>query len=218
MSLTLVIGNKTYSSWSFRPWIAMSVAGIPFEEIVVPLPDEKHGGGMDPELLKHSPSGRVPVLKDGDLTIWESMAILEYLAESFPDRELWPADKAARAIARAVSNEMHAGFTALRSTCHMNMRRTPSALDVSEAVRRDVVRIVEIWQEMLERSGGPFLFGEFSIADAMYAPVVNRFHVYQLTGDTTARAYMDRMMALNAWRQWEDAARAEPWVIESEEI
>ncbi|MEM9205012.1 MAG: glutathione S-transferase family protein [Pseudomonadota bacterium] len=219
MALTLIIGNKNYSSWSFRPWIAMTEAGIVFDEIVVPLPETGGRAGEDPILLKHSPSGKVPVLRDGDLTVWESLAIIEHIAETHPEVGLWPSNLAERAIARAVSHEMHGGFSALRSTCHMNIRRSPSKLEVGPDIQADVARIEDIWAMCLERSGGPFLFGrKFSAADAMYAPVVNRFHVYQLTSNPIALGYMETLMARSSWGAWEAASRAETWVLESEEV
>lgn len=216
MTLELVIGNKNYSSWSFRPWLAMTVAGIPFAETLVRLGAPFDGQNRD--LLEHSPSGKVPVLKSSDgLVIWESLAILEYLAEKFPDAGLWPSTAEARADARAISAEMHGGFGALRDECPMNMRRPVKSLDISEAARNNVNRIVSLWKTALAASGGPYLFGAFSNADAMYAPVVNRLHVYDLTVDADARSYMETMMALPAWLEWEREGRAEPWTIPEDE-
>ncbi|AZN70657.1 glutathione S-transferase family protein [Georhizobium profundi] len=209
--LTLFIANKTYSSWSFRPWLAMRMAGIEFDEELVPFSD----GGSNPAFLAFSPTGKVPVLRDGDLVIWETLAILEYLAETHP--ALWPADMSARARARAISSEMHAGFQALRSECPMNMRRPRRAIPVSAAAQADVARITEIWTSALAQSGGPFLYGEFSAADAMFAPVVNRFDVYALTEDAEILAYMERMKALPPYQEWADASRQEPWVVAEEE-
>jgi glutathione S-transferase len=209
----LIIGNKNYSSWSFRPWIAMAEGGIAFDETLVPFNDD----AGNPEFLKYSPAGRVPVLKHGDLTLWESLAILEYLAETFPDAQLWPQDAGKRAMARVVANEMHAGFGALRARCPMNMRRPVAGIGDNPAVAKDVGRIVELWRDALAASGGPFLFGAFSNADAMYAPVVNRLHVYDLTDDSTARGYMDQMMSLKTWKDWEEAGRNEPWVVPADE-
>ena len=212
--LHLFIGNKNYSSWSLRPWIALTVKKIPFEEHLVPF-DFANGNRAFAEF---SPSGKVPVLRDGDLVVWESLAILEYLADRFPEAGLWPEDPARRANARAISAEMHSGFQSLRSACPMNMRRSPARLDVDDAVRADVERVEAIWTEALQRSGGPFLFGEFTNADAMFAPVVNRFHVYELARQQKTRDYMDRVQALPAWRSWEDAGRAEPWVVPEDEV
>ena len=214
--LTLVIGNKTYSSWSFRPWIAMRQAGIDFAEEVIAL-DRRD---TKKKILAHSGAGRVPVLHDGRLTVWESLAIIEYVAESFPQAGLWPRAKAARAMARAAASEMHGGFSALRNACPMNMRRTPSRFKVDASVKRDVARIEALWAACRAAHGkpGPFLFGRFSAADAMYAPVVNRLHVYGFKVSAETRGYMQAMMGLQAWQDWETAARAEPWVIAAEDF
>jgi glutathione S-transferase len=212
----LVSGNKNYSSWSFRPWLAMRQAGLDFAEEVIALdrPDSKR------KILAHSGAGRVPVLHHGRITVWESLAIIEYVAETFPEARLWPRAVAARAMARAAANEMHGGFMALRNACPMNMRRKPSRLAVDPAVKRDVQRIEDLWAICRGAlgKGGPFLFGKFSAADAMFAPVVNRIHVYGLKVGPEARAYMSEMMALAAWQEWEAAGRAEPWVIAADEV
>ncbi len=210
--MKLIIGNKNYSSWSFRPWLAMRVAGIDFEEQLVPFDFE----GGNREIRRLSPTGKVPCLVDGALVIPESLAILEYAAEIAP--ELWPADRADRALARAISCEMHAGFPALRSECPMNMKRAPAPHDVSAGVRADVARIEAIWQDCLDRSGGPFLFGSFTNADAMFAPVVNRLEVYALSRHKAVAAYTEAMKALPAWQEWERAARAEPWFVAEDEV
>jgi glutathione S-transferase len=212
----LVIGNKTYSSWSLRPWIAMRQAGIVFTEEVIAL-DRKD---TRTKILAHSAAGRVPVLHHGKITVWESLAIMEYVAETFPEAGLWPKAKAARALARAVASEMHGGFAALRSACPMNMKRKPSRLAVDAAVRRDARRIEELWASCRVAHGGagPFLFGRFSAADAMYAPVVNRLHVYGFRVSPETRSYMVAMMGLPAWQDWDRAARAEPWVIAHEDF
>ena len=214
--LTLVIGNKNYSSWSFRPWIAMRQAGIDFAEEVIALDrrDTKR------KILAHSGAGRVPVLHDGKLTVWELLAIIEYVAESFPEAGLWPSGKAARATARAAACEMHGGFLALRNACPMNMRRKPSRFKVDAGVKRDVARIEALWAACRSAHGkrGPFLFGRFSAADAMFAPVVNRLHVYGFKVSAETRDYMQAMMGLAAWHDWARAARAEPWVIAGEDF
>lgn len=215
MALKLIIGNKNYSSWSFRPWIALKVAGIPFEEEVVPLetPEFK-------QRLKMSGSGKVPTLIDGEITVWESLAILEYLADKFPDRNLWPADAAARAHARAVSSEMHAGFQPLRSACAMNMWRPVMKRTISPEVAANVARIDALWRDCRARfgKGGPFLFGKFGAADAMYAPVVSRFYTYDIEVGGAAREYMSAVMALPAWAEWKAAAVKEPWVLAKDEV
>ncbi len=194
----------------------MRMADIPFECEVIPF--EEGMGTADyagtPRIREVSPTGKVPVLHHDGLIIPDSLAILEYLADLFPDRGLWPQDRKRRALARAVSAEMHSGFAALRGECGMNMGRSSRRKDVSEAVLRDVARIDRIWSESLEAFGGPFLFGaQFCNADAMYAPVVNRFHVYDLPASPAARSYMDSVMALPAWKEWEAEAEAEPWTI-----
>lgn len=211
--LVLHIGNKNYSSWSFRPWIALEAAGIPFTEHLAPF-DFPAG---NPAFRDLSPTGRVPVLHHGDVRVWESLAIIEYVADLFPGAGLWPKDIARRATARAISMEMLSGFRALRGACPMNIRRPRREIDLPDGVADDVARIEAIWREALARSGGPFLFGAFSAADAMYAPVVNRFETYGLTADETALAYMERMKAHPAWRKWEAAARAEPWIVPEDE-
>lgn len=211
--LTLYVGNKNYSSWSFRPWIAMEAAGVPFKDVVIPF-DFAAG---NPEFRKISPTGRVPVLHHGEVRVWESLAIIEYVAELFPEAGIWPNDRAARAEARAISMEMLSGFRALRGACPMNIRRAPGEIDLPEGVSDDVARIEAIWKAALARSGGPFLFGAFSAADAMYAPVVNRFEIYRLTKDETVLAYMARVKAHPAWQKWQAAALAEPWIVPEDE-
>ncbi|MCM2440406.1 glutathione S-transferase family protein [Agrobacterium vitis] len=215
--LTLYIANKNYSSWSFRPWIALTAAEIDFKEVLIRF-DFPAG---NPGIKAISPTGQVPVLVHGDVKVWESLAIIEYAAELFPNAGIWPSAQSDRAVARAISLEMLAGFRALRNACPMNLRRPPQALAFSPeekaAVQADVSRIETIWHEQLARSGGPFLFGAFSAADAMYAPVVNRFSAYQLTADPVSLAYMDHMQAHSAWIKWRDAALAEPWIVPEDE-
>ena len=215
MELTLIIGNKNYSSWSLRPWIAMKVAGIAFEETVIPL----YEPGSREQVLKYSPAGKVPVLIDGDQPIWESLAILEHLAERFPESHLWPADTRARSHARVVANEMHGGFMPLRRNCPMNMWLPPKQRPQSDEVMADVRRIDALWSDCRARFGqkGAFLFGAFGAADAMYAPVVARLHSYGLGVSEVARNYMEAVMALPAWGQWRAAALKEPWVMQHNE-
>jgi glutathione S-transferase len=214
--MKLVIGNKAYSSWSLRPWVAMKQLGIAFEEVLIPLQQS----GTKAELLKHSPNGLVPALIDGEIRVFETIAILEYLNERYARGALWPEDAAARAHARSVAAEMHGGFAAFRRDCPFNIRRAVKKHVPSPDGMKAAERIDDIWQDCRERfgKGGPFLFGRFSAADAMYAPVVNRFHVYDVPRSAAAQAYMDAIMALPAWAEWAAAAKAEPWVIASSEV
>lgn len=214
--LHLVIGNKNYSSWSMRPWMALSMAGIPFREMLIPL-DTPETARL---IAEHSDAGRVPVLYHGRQRVWESLAIMEYLAELFPEKYLWPKAVSARAIARAISHEMHAGFGHLRNACPMNMRRPRKPVPMSEGVLRDVARIEHIWRECRAKFGksGKFLFGRFSIADAMYAPVVSRFDTYAIKVADDTRAYMDTIMNTAAFTSWRDAALKETWIVPSDEV
>jgi glutathione S-transferase len=209
----LYIGNKNYSSWSFRPWMALTGCGIPFEERLIPF-DFDAG---NPKFKDISPTGRVPVLHHGSLRVWESLSIIEYAAEIFPDAGLWPTDSGDRAMARSISMEMLSGFRALRGACPMNMRREVRPIDLPEGVADDVARIETIWRDMRRRSGGPFLFGAFSAADAMYAPVVNRFRVYDLVRQAETLDYMQAMENHPAWIAWRDAALAETWIVPEDE-
>jgi len=213
--LKLIIGNKNYSSWSFRPWIAMKTAGIPFEERVVSLNDAQ----FKRTVMEISPAGKVPALADGEVHVWESLAILEYLAEKFPDADLWPAEPRARAHARAVCAEMHAGFVPLRSECPMNFWRPVKRRELGPEAAANVKRIDAMWTECRSRfgSGGPFLFGAFGAADAMYAPVVSRFATYSVDVVPSSRAYMEAVMGLAAWQEWKAAALKEPWVLPDDE-
>jgi glutathione S-transferase len=214
--LHLVIANKNYSSWSLRPWLAMAEKGVAFRESLIRL-DEP---GTAAEIARHSPSGRVPVLIHDGLHIWESLAILEYLAELYPDHGFWPRERSARALARSVCNEMHAGFMALRQACPMNLRRPRKPVAVSDGVLANVARIEAIWAQCraTHGKGGPFLFGEFSNADAMYAPVVTRLDTFALPVSAASREYMDAVMATAAFRRWKEAALAEPWIVPSDEV
>lgn len=211
MPLVLAIGNKNYSSWSLRPWLAMKATGIPFEEVVIPLYIE----GSKDKILAHSPAGKVPALSDGPIRVWDSLAIIEYLAETYPDSHLWPADPAARAMARSISSEMHAGFQPLRRHYTMNVRRRVEGRARDADADRDIARIEDIWTQARGRYGadGPFLFGRFGAADAMYAPVVTRLETYGVDVGPEARAYMDAVLALPAMKQWYAEAAAESWTI-----
>jgi glutathione S-transferase len=213
MTLKLAIGNKNYSSWSMRPWLALRANHIAFEEIFIPL----YTGAADKQrILSVTRSGKVPALIDGDVTVWDSLAIIEYLAERFPEAKLWPEDRGLRAHARSVSAEMHSGFVALRSECPMNLHRPVRGIALSEDARANVARIQEIWLDCRERYGklGPFLFGAFGAADAMFAPVVFRFHTFAIDVAPEVRAYMDRMMALPAVQEWTKGGLAETLIIE----
>jgi glutathione S-transferase len=211
-ALKLVIGNKNYSSWSMRPWLALRANDIPFDEVLIPLytdnPADKD------RILSFSRAGKVPTLVDGDVTIWDSLAIIEYLAEKFPEKALWPADPASRAHARSISAEMHSGFVALRNECGMNIHRKVGAIALSDDARANVARIQQIWSECHRRYGGPFLFGAFGAADAMYAPVVHRFRTYAIEITPDARHYFDAMMAQPAFQQWTREGLAETLLIE----
>jgi glutathione S-transferase len=214
MTLTLVIGNKNYSSWSMRPWLAMRASGIAFEEVFIPLyTDDKADRDR---ILSFSRSGKVPSLVDGDITVWDSLAIIEYLAERFPEARLWPEDRAARAHARSISAEMHSGFLPLRNECGMNLHRPIGAVTLSADARANIARVEQIWTDCRARYGkaGPFLFGAFTGADAMYAPVVHRFRTYAIKVGPLAQAYMQTMMALPAFAEWTKAGLAETLVIE----
>ena len=210
MPLRLVVANKAYSSWSMRPWLLMAHFHIPFEETVVNIYDE---AGRK-KLRKLSPTGKAPVLYDGDLRVWESLAIIEYLAEKHPKLDIWPKKKAARAHARAISNEMHASFMPLRQHCPTNFRREPKFRELTPEAAENVRRIEIIWAETREMFGSkkkPFLFGDFCAADAMFAPVVNRLHIYEAPVSPQSRAYMDAIMALPAWAAWHKDAAREKW-------
>jgi len=219
MALRLIIGNKNYSSWSLRPWLAMKVAGIAFSETVISL-DTPDFRAKVAALSGGAGEGRVPVLIDGDIVVWESLAILEYLAETYPQAGLWPAQERARAHARAVAAEMHSGFLPLRRHLPMNVRRPvkPRVLDAVAAA--DVARIDAVWSQCRAQfgAGGAFLYGAFGAADAMYAPVVWRFHTYAVEVSELARGYMDAVMALPASLEWREAARGEPWVLAHDEV
>jgi glutathione S-transferase len=210
--LKLIVANKAYSSWSLRPWILLAHFKIPFEELVIPMDQPETRANM----LKYSPTAKCPSLHDGKIAVWESLAIIEYVAEAYPDKPIWPRGKAARAHARSLANEMHGGFGALRQACPTNFRRPVRAIPLSDEVRADVARIEAAWAGARATfgKGGPYLFGRFSAADAMFAPVVNRFHVYDVPVSKLTRAYMETIMALPAWKAWIADAHAEPWRIE----
>lgn len=204
----LVIGNKNLSSWSLRAWLTLKMVGLPFEEKLIRL-DEP---GFRDRIREASPAGLVPVLSEGDLTVWDSLAIIEHVNELFPDLGIWPQDKTARAVARAVSAEMHSGFAALRQQWPMNFTARGLATERTPELDRDIARIDAIWRDCRERfgHGGPFLFGVFSAADAMFAPVASRFTTYRgASGDTVVDAYVGALMDLKPMREWAAGAAEE---------
>ena len=213
---TIYIGNKNYSSWSLRGWLALKQAGAPFTEVLIPLREPT----TRTEILRYSPSGRLPALLHGGFTVWDSLAIGEYLAEIFPGKQLWPEEPEARALARAVSAEMHSGFSALRSHLPMNMRSSFPNRGVTPEAQVDINRITALWRDCRKRfgEGGVFLFGHFTVADAMYAPVVSRFRTYKIELDEEAQRYADAIWALPALQEWLAAARNEPMIIEDSEF
>lgn len=210
--LRIYIGNRNYSSWSLRGWLALKHTGMRFEEKLIALDLPETGAAI----RAHSPSGRVPVLEHGSLTVWESLAIAEYLAETYPGARLWPESAAARAVARAVSAEMHAGFASLRTHMPMDVRGRYPGRGRGPGVDEDIERIIRIWSDCRSRFGadGPLLFGAFSIADAMFAPVVSRFLTYEVDLPPPAAAYRDAVWKLPTVQEWAAAAAAEPWTIE----
>ena len=216
--MKLLIGNKCYSSWSLRAWLLMRASGIAFTEQLVLL-DEP---GFKEAIFAAAPGsgGTVPTLVDGEIAVWETLAICEYLHDTQPQAGIWPRDKAARAHARAISSEMHAGFTALRGACPMNLGKRFATRDRDPGVARDVERLTGLWRQARERfgAGGPFLYGAFSAADAMFAPVVTRLDTYGIAVDPVSRDYMQAVLALPAFREWLAAALAEPWIVAQDEV
>ncbi len=214
----LYLGNKNYSSWSLRAWLVMKQCGVPFDEEVVPLRE----ADTQTAIMRHSPSGKLPALAVGDLVVWESVAIAEFLAERFPDAKLWPADRAARAAARACTAEMHAGFVELRKAMPMNCRHPVKPKSVADAVQAEIERLTQIWVECRGRygvrAGGALLFGAFTIADAMFAPEVIRLAGAGVALAPLAQTYVDTVLALPALAEWQDAAAAEPWLIPEFEL
>jgi len=218
----LFIGNKNYSSWSMRPWVLMKETGIDFEEVKLRFDGFEAGSRFKVELARVSPAGCVPVLLDGDLAVWDSLAIVEYLAETFPDVRLWPRRTERRALARSICAEMHSGFRALRNHCPLNIDASMPEIGARELaeqpeVRADLDRIVAIWSERLDDDGGPFLFGAFSAADAYFAPVVSRIHTYALPVPSRLRTYVDAVLATRSVGEWFAAARTEKDFVQFEE-
>ena len=212
--MKIVVGNKNYSSWSLRPWLTAKVLGIPFDEVFMPF----SGPNWQEKYRLLSPTGRVPVLIDGNLRIAESLAIIEYLADKFPEKGVWPADILDRAVARSLSAEIHAGFLAIRGAAPMNLRAShPDRVDLA-AVEGDLKRFEKILAERLKASGGPFMFGPFTAVDAMYAPLATRLETYELPVSPAMREYMTLIFALPAFKEWKMAALREPWIVETDEI
>jgi glutathione S-transferase len=212
----LYVGNQNYSSWSLRPYMALKQVGIPFDLKLILLDTPQ----FKSQVKKISPAGRVPVLVHGKVTVWDTLAILEYVAEHWPDKNLWPTQVAARAHARAVSAEMHSGFQALRNACPMNIRRPVKKVPMNDAVLADIKRIDDIWSKARKSfgKGGPFLFGKFSVADAMYAPVASRCETYTIKLSPTATAYKNAILASDAFRAWKEGALKEKWVVPHDEV
>jgi glutathione S-transferase len=213
-ALKLYVGNKNYSSWSMRPWVALKAAGVDFEEVVIPF-DFAAG---NPAIKAISPSGTVPVLEHEALRFGESLAIIEYVAELFPDKRVWPVDRKQRTLARSYCSEMAAGFRALRNAAPMNMRYPKKKLAVNDDVKANIRRIEQIWHKSIEESGGPFLFGEFTAVDAFFAPVVVRFDSYLLVDHPTTLAYMKAVQNHPAFQAWAADAAKETWIVPEDEL
>jgi glutathione S-transferase len=220
--LTLYIGNKNYSSWSMRPWVLLTQAGIPFEEVMVRFDSFDADSTFKKTLATLSPTAKVPLLVDGDLAVWDTLAIAEYVAEQYPDQHLWPTERSARATARSICAEMHSGFTALRGNCPMNIEADLADTGAliwrdKPGVRADVQRIVSMWSALLEKHGGPMLFGAFSVADAYFAPVCMRLKAYALPVPAPIAAYIERVCALPSVHAWMAGALAENDFLDFEE-
>ena len=213
---TLIIGNKNYSSWSLRGWLAVKQAGLPFDEVLVNLGD----ADVKQQLRAHSKAGKVPVLIHRGVEVWDTLSIIEYLAEAFPDAGLWPENPGRRAVARSVSAEMHSSFTALRGAMPMNIRASHPDKGRKEGVDQDIARITEIWRECRSAtdSSGGFLFGAWSAADAMYAPVVSRFKTYGVSLDDISQSYADAVLGSDLFKEWEAEALKETWIVPEDEI
>ena len=217
--MKLAIGTKAYSSWSLRPWILLRAHNIAFEEDLIPLDTPE----FRPRVNAYNAGSTVPILVDGDVTVWESLAILEYVADRFPEKSIWPKDVKARAFARVIANEMHAGFRGLRGACPMNLRKRYAEMDRGELVAKDVARSTTLLKQALERFGkpsgqGPFLFGAFTAADAMYAPLVSRFQTYSIKVDPVIRAYMDAIFDHPAFVEWHKAAMENTQIVPHDEV
>jgi glutathione S-transferase len=215
MAPTIYIGNKNYSSWSLRPWLALKWAGIPVEERIIPLGEDGFGTGQTASILAVSPSGCVPVLHLGETRIWDSLAICEWAAESKPDAGLWPSDRTLRAVCRSVTCEMHSGFGAMRRDLSMNIRRRTTARNWPQDTLADIARVQALWTNVRREhgAGGPFLFGSRTLADAFFVPVATRFRTYGVALDEVAREYVATLLNDAAFLEWERAAESEPWTL-----
>jgi glutathione S-transferase len=218
--MKLIIANKAHSSWSLRPWLVLKQFSIPFEEVLIPFGPTMDDPDWKRAVADYTPARKVPSLVDGAIAVWDSIAIIEYLAETHPELPIWPRDKAARALARSICAEMHSSFGALRGACPMNLAWVHPARDRGAAVAADVARITEIWRDARQRFGasGDFLFGEFSAADAMFAPVTTRFTTYSIALDPVSAAYVEAVQGIAGFRAWRDAALAEPWIVSEDEV
>jgi glutathione S-transferase len=217
---TLIVGNKNYSSWSLRPFMAMRMADIPFEDKVIPFGQPIGNPKFTRAIRRYSKAGLVPILLHNGITIWDTLAIMEYLAETWPDHNLWPKTKAARALARSACAEMHSGFRALRSACPMNLRRPVKPVPTNAAILSDVARIEALWRQCRKThgKGGPFLFGKFGIADAMFAPVVTRLDTFAFKVAEDTQHYMNAVLATPAFHEWKAAALQEKWIVLEDEV
>lgn len=219
--LTLVIANKCHSSWSMRPWLLLTHFKIPFEEVLIPFGPTFDDPQWKAKVAPYNPAGKVPALVDGEIRAWESIAIMEHVADAFPDLAIWPRDQAARTLARSIASEMHSGFSALRSACPCNLGQRHPPRDRGPAVAADVARITQIWNDARLRfgkaTGNPFLFGDFCAADAMFAPVATRFRTYSIEIDPASRAYVDAIYDLPAFQSWREAALKETWIVPEDE-
>ncbi len=218
--MKLIIANKCYSSWSLRPWLLLKAFGIPFEEVLIPFGPTFDDPAWKEKVRPYNPAGKVPALVDGDIQIWESLAIMEYVADAHPELPIWPRERAARAFARSIASEMHAGFSALRGACPMNLGKLYAPMDRGPKVAAEVARLTAIWNEAraAHGAGGPFLFGAFSAADAMYAPVATRLRSYSVSVDPVSEAYCDAIYAAPAFQAWREAALAEAWIVPEDEM
>ena len=214
---TLYIGNKNYSSWSMRPWLALRMAGIPFDEVLIPLGGDGYGHGRIAAVRAVSPTGRIPALRVGEVTLWDSLAISEWAAEQRPDAGLWPTDATERALCRSVVCEMHAGFAALRNEAGMNIRRRTTPRAWSDETRDDITRLTTLWNDLRATHGhrGPHLFGARTLADAFFTPVATRVRTYGIAVDAVSARYVETLLADEDFAAWERAALAEPWSIPS---